>query len=190
MKLLRTVLAITVALLAGALLLGAAPPGVQDRVSTRKLVSNVRVARGTCYRTPWVYVGGSRQAIWQLDCAPTAPMDSAYLSVHLADDTTKAVLDSVAASSSVYTALDSLANVALIGMKGGKRYTRNAAKTYVLVPLAPAGGGASLTPYIPIRWARLSIMFAAAGPTVYNGCDSLCVRSTTLRDWIFGTFDY
>jgi hypothetical protein len=186
----RIFLMVAVALAVACIASAALPPGASDRVHARKVVNNVRVVRGTYYLTPWVYVWGVREAIFQLDCAGTAPLDS-LLTVHLADDTSKAVIDSLAASTSANAAIDPVSNVALIGVKGNKALSRNAGKNYVLVPLtATTAGEAGGAGYIPVRWARLSLKFGSTSTTTYNGCDSLVVRTQTLRDWIFGPADY
>jgi hypothetical protein len=184
----RRLAAVTVAALALLTLCAATPPGMSDRVHARRIVNRVRVARATYYRTPWVYVWGCRQVNFKLDCgaAGTTPTDSS-LAVHLTDDTTLTVRDSLTASSSANAALDQVSNVALIGVRGNKALDQSSGKSYLLVPLSATtagdGGGAI---YIAPRWARLSIRFGSTDTSSYNGCDSLTVRSTTIRDWIFG----
>ena len=149
-------------------------------------INDHKVARGAYYRTPWLYIGGARQASFKIDCGNLPPADSSLV-VHFADDTTLTVRDSLAASSSANAAISQVSGVALVGVLGTEKLYRNSTRTFLLIPItATTAGDAGGAPYIPTQWARLSLRFGSTDTTHYNGCDSLRVRGTTLRDWVFG----
>lgn len=169
-------------------LCSAAPQGANDRVHARRIVKNVPVATDTYYRTPWVYVWGARQVVWQLDCAG-AVKDTA-LTVHFADDTTITTPDSLAAPTSTSAAISQVGNVSFFGTVASRSLVRKAGKNYLLTPItASTAGPAGAAPYLAVKWARLSVKFGSTDTTSYNGCDSLNVKTVTIRDWIFGSPD-
>lgn len=178
-----TVAAVVLAAVVACMGIGmASPPGVGSYAHARKLIVKRRAAAGAYVRTPWVYCFGASQVEFAPDCG-NASGDSSTV-FQFADDTTLTVRDSVAAGDSL-AVLDRVCNVVVIGPAGNVTLERNRGKRWTILPLTVAaaapgearGGGGVLG----VRWVRASWRFKAAGVSSYLGCDSLTVRSTTVR---------